>query len=455
MLKPYEIDDNLIKRGDRILIAFSGGPDSVYLALKLVELREALDLTLFAVHINHNLEEEADAQADFAKAFCVEHGITYAVFSEDIRGVANQNKCSLELAGRQVRYQRFYEQLEAWNCDTIALGHHKNDQAETLLYRMARGTGLHGMGGIKPRQGRLIRPLLSLTKEEILAALSHLCQHYNVDVSNARTDYVRNRIRHLVIPELEQVNEKAVHHMAELAQQVEEMLAYLTPQVEEACNRCIDQNKIDLSSLREYPVFLQKEVIRQGIITACEAEKDIGRVHMEQTLNLLSMQTGREVHLPYGVRAVREYDQIAFYKEGDVGRGQNGQEQKDLPIVPGKEYVLPGWNACIKIRLLEKGSAISEKIYTKYFSYDKIKSGITLRTAREGDYYIMNQAGQHKKLNRYFIDQKIPKEDRTRVPLLADDHHILWIVGGRISEAYKVKEDTQNILEITWIEKET
>lgn len=449
-------EHNLINKGDQILIAFSGGPDSVFLALTLLRLRAEYNLTLAALHVNHNIEEGANMQADFAREFCEKNQITYYEYSADIPALSKEWKMSLELAGRTYRYDKLREVKKAYGYNSIALGHHINDQAETILYRMARGTGIHGMSGIRPKHEEMIRPLLVVTKEEILTELDRLSQSFNVDVSNDEIDYVRNQIRHLVLPKLCEINTKTVEHIGELALKMEEMLSYLKPQIEAAYEVCVKNHRISILEIEQYPVFMQQEVVRSALIRICEQEKDLASIHVDKILNLKMTQTGREVHLPYGVCAVREYDEIVLMKRAE--KVPNQEQTKPEKRLCFKDYEgiisLDDWKADLTYKFIEKPESIDEKMYTKYFSYDRMDNEVILRNARPGDYFIMNSQGQKKKLNRYFIDAKIPKQLRERIPLIAMGNHVLWIIGERVSEAFRVTDETTLIIEITWVTKE-
>ncbi|MCQ2491520.1 MAG: tRNA lysidine(34) synthetase TilS [Lachnospiraceae bacterium] len=448
LIKEY----NLINERDHILIAFSGGPDSVYLALVLLELRQRYQLTLSALHVNHNIEEEAKEQAAYARRICEEHEIHYYEYSADIPALSKEWKMSLELAGRTYRYRVLRKQKEALGCNSIALGHHVNDQAETILYRMARGTGIHGMSGIRPKHEDMIRPLLCITKEEILFDLEQRGQTFNVDVSNEETDYIRNQIRHLVLPQLSSINPKASEHIGELAMKMEEMLLYLKPQIEEAYAACVKNHRMALEQLDQYPLFLQQEVARLALIRECGQEKDLGNIHIQALMELKDLQSGRKIHLPYGIVAVREYDEIVFVNKSEK---KDDKAEKKLSFEANEGIIVSEeWKADLCYKFIEKAESISEKIYTKYFSYDRMDNEITLRTAQPGDYFIMNSRGQKKKLNRYFIDEKIPKQLREKIPLLAMGNHVFWIVGKRVSEAFRVTDETERIIEITWIKKE-
>jgi tRNA(Ile)-lysidine synthase len=451
-IKNYIKRHNLINDGDKIVIAFSGGPDSVYLAQVLLRLREEKKLSLAAVYINHQLLAEAGEHARFARQFCEQHGITWYYFEKDIAAYAAEQKISVEEAGRKFRYQKFYQILEQLSYDTIAVGHHRNDLAETVLYRMARGTGWKGMAGIRPKQNRIIRPLLCISKEEILKELKEQGQAFNVDPSNTDTAYARNQIRHGVLPELCKVNRQAMGHIADLAEQMEEMGIYLNERFEEAWQDCTESDgkarKVAIGRLCSYPPFLRKEVLKRALAEVSGKEKDLQRIHVENLEMLMQMQTGRSMDFPYEVQAVRQYEYLWISKKqeyGDFGILLTGTGRYEVPFARG-------W---LDVEIFpKKDEEFSQKMYTKTFDYDKIKNHAVIRNCHKDDYFVMNAQGQKKKLNRYFIDQKVPKDERRKIPLIADGDHILWIIGGRISGEYKVTKETKRVLQLTWVKME-
>lgn len=451
-IKNYIKRHNLINKEDKIVIGFSGGPDSLYLMLVLLELRQEFSLSLAAVYINHQLLAEASGHEAFARRFCEEHGVPFYCYRKDIASYAAKERLSIEEAGRKFRYATFYHVLEKLHYDSIAVAHHRNDLAETVLYRMARGTGWKGMAGIRPKQNRILRPLLCVTKEEILKELMKRQQTYNVDPSNEDTVYARNQIRHKVIPELSIVNGQAAEHIADLAEQMEELGVYLTDQIEGAWSSCVicdgDKRRICMESCRKLPVFLQKEVLKRTLAEVAGSERDLKRIHVEQLLKLMEAQSGREMDFPYQIRAVRQYDELV------IGKREEPCEEASIRLQEGIQWIgfAGGW---MKAEIFpKKDEEFSEKMYTKTFDYDKIRNHAVVRTWQQDDYFVMNDKGQRKKLNRYFIDQKIPKDQRKKIPLVADEDHIIWIIGGRISGEYKVTDATKWVLQLTWTRME-
>ena len=219
--------ETLITQGDDITAGISGGADSVYLLRVLCRLREKMDIRIQAVHVNHQIRREAAADQKFVEDLCRKLHVPCSVVSVDVPARAREEKLSLEEAGRKVRYEAFYRAVKGKKNGKIAVAHHQNDQAETFLFRVARGTGLEGAGAMKPADFPLIRPLLCMQKQEIIEALETMGQDWVEDASNEDTAYARNQIRCHVIPPLEEVNPRAVAHIASLTEDLQEAGAFL------------------------------------------------------------------------------------------------------------------------------------------------------------------------------------------------------------------------------------
>ena len=226
--KRWERVDNFLKKwemvqeGESVLLGISGGADSICLAMYFLAKREILSLKLYAVHINHMLRgDEAKRDEEFVRRFCGDFHIPLNVEYRNIKEESRQKKCSEEEAGRMARYECFEKYAKEYHCEKIAVAHHQNDAAETILFRMLRGTGPQGMAGILPVNGKIIRPFLCLSREEIIDVLKNIEQDYVDDSTNTSEEYSRNYIRHRILPEMESVNKRAAEHISELGIQMQ------------------------------------------------------------------------------------------------------------------------------------------------------------------------------------------------------------------------------------------
>lgn len=462
-VRDYVREHQLITQGDRVIIGLSGGADSVCLLFVLLELQKELDFTLTAVHVNHQLRgQEALRDQNYVENLCKSLDVPLKIENAAVAEVAKKNKMGIEEAGRMVRYQTFETYAGKIGANKIALAHHQNDQAETMIYHLARGTDLTGLASIRPRRGMYIRPLLCMNRKEIEDYLEKNHLEYVTDSSNLEDHYIRNRVRHHVVEYLEeQVNEQAVAHMCETAQAMGELYEYLSAEAVRKLNQygVVKAGGIYLKqTLFSEPKVMAGYVIRETIAQISGSLKDVTREHINQIQLLAGRSVGKQVHLPYDLFAKKEYEGIwigkkesAFY-ENKIADGTCGEKEagRHLPVLEINQTFQMKWNGYEIIGCAEPWNPqeIPEKKYTKWFDYDKIKSTLMIRYRHTGDQIRINDQGGRKKLKDYFIDVKIPKEQRDSVPLLCCDQDVLWVVGYRISEAYKVTESTKNILKI-------
>lgn len=452
--------------GDRVIAGVSGGADSVCLFLMLLELRKKIGFDLIAVHVHHGLRgEAADQDQQFVEALCEQHRIPLEIFRVNLESIAKKRKQSLEEAGRMVRREAFDSVCKKYGGNKIALAHHQNDNAETLLWNLSRGTGLDGLGGIRPVNGKFIRPLLCMNREEIEEYLAKRKQSYCIDETNAGTDYTRNKLRHLVLPILEeQVNSAAVRHMNETMEQIWELQEYMQEQVEAAYQECVQEHfekacwiQIQQKSFETFPELIKKMVIRKGMEQVGGKKRDLSHKHVDVMMELMNKQVGRTLDLPYEMHAKRNYEGIRLekqrtYSSGEEKKAEIMQECMAELNIPG-ETILADRNLKLRCKILEKPKNLSikdipQKIYTKWFDYGIIKSSLYIRTRQAGDIIVIDEKGHQKKLKNWFVDEKIPKEVRDSQLLLAENNEILWVLGHRMSQAYQVKQSTKWILQI-------
>ena len=457
---------HMLTCGDKVIAGVSGGADSVCLFLMLLELRKKIEFDLIAVHVHHGLRgEAADQDQRFVEALCEQHRIPLEIFRVNLESIAKKRKQSLEEAGRMVRREAFDSVCQKYGGNKIALAHHQNDNAETLLWNLSRGTGLDGLGGIRPVNGKFIRPLLCMNRKEIEEYLAKRKQSYCIDETNAGTDYTRNKLRHLVLPILEeQVNSAAVRHMNETMEQIWELQEYMQEQVEAAYQECVQEHfekacwiQIQQKSFETFPELIKKMVIRKGMEQVGGKKRDLSHKHVDVMMELMNKQVGRTLDLPYEMHAKRNYEGIRLEKQrtysfGEEKKAEIMQECMSELNIPG-ETILADRNLKLRCKILEKPKNLSikdipQKIYTKWFDYGIIKSSLYIRTRQAGDTIVIDEKGHQKKLKNWFVDEKIPKEVRDSQLLLAENNEILWVLGHRMSQAYQVKQSTKWILQI-------
>ena len=437
---------------EHIVAGVSGGADSMCLLRVLLYLQNRYGYHLSVVHIHHGIRgEEADRDASFVQEFCDAHGIVCEIRKFDVRAYAKAQKMTEEEAGRKLRYNAFYEAAGRYEKSAIAVAHHMEDQAETLLYRLARGTGIKGLSGMaavsRYREIPLLRPLLCLHREEILTLLAAWEQPYCVDATNASLCYARNRIRKEVIPSLCRINEEAVRHMVMVCEQAGEISEYLSGQAQAVCEQFLEHLqgetgqqyavRFPRAEFLRLPQVLQKEVLRQmiGQMKAEDVDGKAAHILAAQKLLLQGQAGEKSVSLGKGLCGVLRYDW--FYVEKESEQNAAGTALGEISTV------VKNW---------DKTQEIPKKTYTKVLDYDKIKGILLLRTAKPGDRFTIDASGHQKKLSRFFIDEKIPRPLREQIPLLCDGEEIIWIVGYRVNPMYYVTEHTKRIAEVTYKE---
>ena len=439
----YMKQQHMAMHGEKIVLGLSGGMDSVC----LFHVLRMLGYPLEVVHVNHGIRgEEADRDEEFVKELCEKFQIPCHTFCFDVPAMSREQHLSLEEAGRMVRRQALEEVRTGMDAKYIALAHHGNDRAETFLFHLSRGTGIRGLSAMRPVEGVYIRPLLHAAREEIEMYMKQQGYEFVEDSTNASDDYTRNKIRHQMIPLLEELNPKSVEHICKAAEKLEIAAAFMEREAEKLFRLSVT---LDKEEVRIFKAAFEQgdEAIQIPVLQKC-LEYFIGSLanitenHLKSLLELFSMQTGKELQLPDGICAVRTYEGIRIFKK------KERLPFTSVEILGDGIYEFAGKIFQIGIEEWDAQKNFQIKTYTKYFDYDKISEKVFLRTRETGDYLEINQNHGKKSLQDYLINEKVPKEQRDDVVLLADGAHVIWVVGKRISEYYKVTENTKKVLKI-------
>lgn len=475
----YVKEQHMIEEGDCVVAGVSGGADSVCLLVMLLEIKKVIPIEIRVVHINHLIREEAAEDAEYVRSLCLANGLAFTLVEEDVEAMAKKLHISTEEAGRNVRYRAFYKELGTKK-GKIAIAHNKNDCCETFLFHLFRGTSLKGLTGIRPVRDKIIRPLMCLDRDEIETFLQERNIYYCIDRTNLEDNYTRNKIRHHILDTaVREISPAAVNHISNACKRVSEaydLIEDITRQGFEACVKVTvkeqtAQYHIDKDCFLQLHKTIQGYVVMEVLSMAAESRKDLEAVHIRQVLELMERQCGKVVKLPYHLCAKRDYTGVLIEKdmENRINRektqtaGNASQQEIVLSkderkrMMAGEAITVPiNEHQCLRADILSKKDItlqnIPQKKYTKWFDYDKIKDNIVIRTRRQGDYLTVNSMNQRKTLKAYFIDQKIPQEKRSGIWLVTEGSHVLWIIGERISSYYKVSEDTNNILRLSFVE---
>ena len=476
----------MIEKDDVVIAGVSGGADSVCLLFILCALRNKIGFQVMACHVNHGIRgAEADADEAFVKELCRQLDVPSRFFHKNVELIARKRKQSSEEAGRAVRREAFETMCREDGGTKIATAHHRDDNAETVLLNIARGTGLKGLCGIRPVRGKWIRPLLALGREQIEDWLREQKISWCTDATNAEDIYTRNRIRHNILPALrEQVNEGTVRHLEELSVQAQEVWEYLEQGTKHAWERCVSLPRtgvhisegtdsstpafgetyssllIGRESFKQEMPAVQKQLLKVCLASVRGGEKDIGAVHLNALSELFDRQCGKVLDLPGGVTAGRIYEGILLGKQdgdekGNSGKTNGAAEVKPEEVrlnIPGVTFLPDGIHKVI-CRFVDADDAdraqeMPQKSYTKWFDYDIIKCSLFVRSRQSGDYLVVDEKGSRQKLKSWFINEKIPRENRDKMLLIADGQHIIWIPGHRMSRACQISNRTEKILEI-------
>ena len=467
-LRKFIKSEKLITGGEIILAGVSGGADSVCLFHTLCELREDFGFSLYVVHINHMIREAAEGEAVFVEELCKKWDVPFYRRDINIPEITKEAAYSEEEAGRNERYRAFCDIAGEISRKTgkpvkIATAHNRNDQAETVLHNLFRGSRIKGLSGIRARGTRegfeLIRPLIMTGRDEIEKYLSEKGYEHCTDNSNFTDEYTRNRIRHNIIPVArEQINPRADIHVAETAEYLAKIDDFLEEQALAVKNWLIESSKeevvLDCIVLATVPEIIRERLIIKGIHLLYPHVKDIQSVHIQELSGMvLSTDGSAMLSLPYGIKAVRNYGKLYFYFESDEKLSHNESIELDLSKMESGDILekeIPNLGL-VNLRVFPYKSSfkIPTTEYTKWFNYDKINNSLQFRTRRTGD--IISVGNGNKKLKKFMIDEKIPINKRDELYILADGGNVLWIPGYRIGDFYKLGDDSDRVLEVTVI----
>ena len=446
-----------------VLCGLSGGADSVFLFLCLKELSAKMGFSLRALHVHHGIRgEEADADAEFVKALCEEHGVPCLVRYRDIPAEALKKGLSEEEAGRIARREILLEEAERWTNGSFeaaaALAHHQNDLAESVLFRLARGSGVRGLAAMREETQlgphvRLIRPLLTVSRSQIEERLLSRGVRWREDSSNAGDEAARNRIRHHILPLLkEEVNEGAVQHIAETARIAGDISDFLKEEalkraglfLQEDCSGGEKELLLFESLVREEMPAMQQELLYLALERMLPGMRDIGNIHIKQLRELFDRENGKTVHLPGGLTALKDYGGVRLMKRAPKESGP----REEMELQAGSCFIFQNMRFYAEFEETVP-ELLPEKRYTKTIDYGTINNTLVVRNRKQGDFLFLRKDGGRKTLSDYFTDEKVPGPLRDRIPLVADGSEILWVVGMRLGGRCRVTEETKRALTIT------
>ena len=436
-----DVQPNLIQPGETVLVAVSGGADSVALLHTLCALSQQGGFSVAACHVEHGIRgQESLRDAAFVQALCTGLGVLFVLKQCNAPQFAAESKQSLETAARTLRYQLLCAAAEELHAQKIALAHHQNDQAETVLMHILRGSALKGAVGMQPvskMHGKtLIRPFLSVSKAEILAQCAQNGWEYRTDSTNISTVYTRNHLR-AVLESLQTVYPDAGEKIATFAQNIAPDEAYLSAVAQVKYDKLVHHTTGGVV-VDEFAKFLPSAIRNRLLYMAARPFGELSGGHVRLLSQLLQQAPGTGADLP-GCRVLRIHGGL------QLGAPQSG-EPFYIPFAVG-EHVLPHGTLCVQLQPPPK---TVQQAGVHFLDAGKVPPNAVIRSRKSGDMFWALGSGGHTKLKEYLIDKKIPSPLRATLPLIAQEHAILYIAGTMVGEEVKVLQNTKAVYCIVW-----
>lgn len=417
---------------EAVVCAFSGGPDSTALLLELVRLRnEGRIGPLYAAHFEHGIRgREAREDLAFCRELCLKEGVPLFSDSNHVPAYAAEQGLSLETAARQLRYGFLRRLKAALGADVVALGHHRDDQAETVLLHLVRGSGMAGLVGMSPRSGDLIRPLLDVGRDDVLAYLEERGQSWRLDSTNLCSDHSRNRLRQEVMPALRAVNAQAAEHIARCADKLRAEDEFLDGLAQKALAEAHGSRK----ALAALPPVLQK---RAALRLLREVTEDFTEADVSRLTDLFSLPSGRTAPLRGRLLARADGDRLT------IGPAET-EEAFCADLLIGTPVATPWGDYGAE---WVQRARIPCSAHEAFVDGDRLNGPLVLRQARRGERFVPLGMAGSKLLSDYYTDRKVGREAR-QTPLVADDDGPVFLPGGTVADRVKIRKETKRILHI-------
>ncbi|MCX7983044.1 MAG: tRNA lysidine(34) synthetase TilS [Syntrophales bacterium] len=443
----------MLQKGDCVIVAVSGGADSMALLHVLNCLAPDFGVTMVVAHFNHGLRREAEKEALFVKKAAEEMGLPFVLGRGEIRTLKNEWRRSLEETARMARYKFLEETASKYGARKIALGHHLLDQAETVLINLIRGSGLAGLKGMEPvREGKYIRPQLSISPREIAAYVARERIKYCVDRSNFDERFLRNRIRHRLIPLLmKEFNPRIVETLAQMAEILREEEHFIARETMTVLKQWgvegrNDIKTISLASLKELPPALRKRVIKELLEAMKPDKKAISFRHIEAVEKIVFSKPPGQVLFVPGGRVVKEYENLKF----DYRKEEKETEGFSYPLsVPG-EVRIGGTGQLVKASICNRKEIQGVMMLPNvlYADIKRIKPPLKVRSWQPGDRIVPLGLKGSRKVQDIMGEMKVPRAKRKLIPIIEDDGGILWIGGLKVADRCHLQPETEEVVKI-------
>ncbi|RKZ07122.1 tRNA lysidine(34) synthetase TilS [bacterium] len=446
----------LIKSGDKVLVAVSGGPDSISLLFILDELKDKFGFEIAAAYFDHGIRTGVEREIELVRRYSSKLGIPFFLGAGDVPAVSKRLRLGIEEAARLERFGYLESTANKWGARGIALGHTADDQVETILHHIIRGSGLRGLAGIPASRGHFIRPILTCTRSELLDFLKSRKLNYAVDKTNSDTSLMRNRIRHRLIPYItKNFNPRFRESLLRLGENVAEALEALTGRLDGLVSapdegdsfESVTLKSSSIKGLSDFEIFLLVDSILKenfGIF------QDVDKHHYDSVKRLISTSTsGKVVQLPFGIETAKEHGDIVFRRRrAKSGRGGTS-DMNECTITGTGEFNLPDWGMRVTIEEVPAGDdgKIRNDSGTGYFR--SIRFPLRIRRRKMGDNIRPFGMKGTKKLSDIFIDKKVPLSKRDRIPVFEDKGGIFWIPGVVSDERMRIGPKAKRAIRIT------
>ena len=438
---------SMLKGGEKVLVGLSGGPDSVCLLAVLNRIKEDFDLTIHAMYVNHNLRpEEIPAEIVFCRELCDEMKVDFRVKSVDVKGYVKEHGINKQEAARDLRYKAFHEAAMEIMAEKVALAHNADDQAETIFMRLIRGAGASGLSGMSAKRGYIIRPLLEIERRDIEDFLKCENLSYVTDSSNLQTDYFRNKFRLMIMPELKKMNPSLIQSVTRTVSILQEEERYLGIIVTKTLMKMISRKtgtriELFLTPMESMDIVILRRVLRRAL-DETEGLRGTSFIHIEEIIRLVKEGTsGDRIYLPGGIRVIKDYSLLVITSE-------EPRKMASYEInVPG-EVAIVGSGVVIKTSFEEEGEDFGDGKSSVLLDAAGMKLPLKIRPRNPGDCFFPYGFGKRKKLQDFFVDEKVPRDDRDSIPLVFSGDDIVWVAGYRADDRFRVSGSTKKFLRL-------
>ncbi len=436
----------LVSDNDRIIVGVSGGIDSTVLLDLLIELKSSHHLEVAVAHVNHRLrDKESDEDEEFVKQLAENYGLECFVHTADTRAFMVEHKTSLQVGAREIRY-KFFETVKILkNFTKIATAHNANDNAETILFNLLRGSGPNGLGGIPLKRDDIVRPLLFAERTEIEQYAKLKSLKFREDSSNVKNYYARNFIRHSILPQIqEKINPGAVATINRAGEIFQELGHFINNEVRvlyQNIAKKFDEGKlvIDIFKLRNSLLFIQENIVIMALKDFVHGEVDYAKVQV--IMDLVNSETGSSIEIGNNVVVYRDRYNLVFIRD------QKEPAEFVAEIIPGKKYEFEEFYFNSEI-VERKEVHFSLSPVVEFVDADVAGEALTLRNWHPGDWFMPLGMKGRKKISDFLVDSKIPVYQKNNVIVLGNKDGIIWVCGLRLDDRLKLKEDTRRILKL-------